>query len=439
MADNFVINGTSVGSGPNIALDDVGGVLFQRVKIAAGADGSATDVSSSAPLPTTESDGGTISAVNSTTSTLTSGSVFTGTGEDVSDYASITVTLIASHVSATDGLQLQQSHDNTNWDYVDSYTIPATTGKQYAQQVSARYFRVVYTNGGTGQTTFRLQTIFHKFLIPTSVIRPQDARTNETDVQEVMAYQGVFNGTTWDRARGDTANGMDVDVTRVPTDPFGANADAASATGSISAKLRFIAATGIPITTLPTLANVTTVGTVTTCSTLTNITNWGNLVDDAAATPATTRVLMVGYMADDTATDSVDEGDGGMARMTLNRKQITQPYESEANTWSYAAAAGGLVNTTGVTAKAAAGAGLRNYITSIQVTNSNQTTGTEVLVRDGAAGTVLHRGWANANSGYTATFPIALRGTANTLVEIAEVTTTATAGVLVNLQGYVGA
>lgn len=50
---------------------------------------------------------------------------------------------------------------------------------------------------------------------------------------------------------GDATNGLDVDVTRVPTDPFGANADAASATGSISAKLRFIAATGIPITTFP--------------------------------------------------------------------------------------------------------------------------------------------------------------------------------------------
>lgn len=47
---------------------------------------------------------------------------------------------------------------------------------------------------------------------------------------------------------GDAANGLDVDVTRVPTDPFGANADASSATGSISAKLRFIAGTGIPVT-----------------------------------------------------------------------------------------------------------------------------------------------------------------------------------------------
>lgn len=48
-----------------------------------------------------------------------------------------------------------------------------------------------------------------------------------------------------------------VGVSSVPADPFGANADAASATGSLSAKLRFIAATGIPITSsaLPTGAS----------------------------------------------------------------------------------------------------------------------------------------------------------------------------------------
>jgi hypothetical protein len=45
-----------------------------------------------------------------------------------------------------------------------------------------------------------------------------------------------------------TNNIGDVDVLTVPADPFGVNADAASATGSISAKLRFIASTGIPIT-----------------------------------------------------------------------------------------------------------------------------------------------------------------------------------------------
>lgn len=62
----------------------------------------------------------------------------------------------------------------------------------------------------------------------------------------------------------------DVDVTSVPTDPFGANADAASATGSISAKLRFIASTGIPITGTVTVGshNVTNAGTFAVQSTL---------------------------------------------------------------------------------------------------------------------------------------------------------------------------
>lgn len=109
-------------------------------------------------------------------------------------------------------------------------------------------------------------------------------------------------------------------------------------------------------------------------------------------------------------------------------------------TWSYAAAAGGLVTTSGVTAKAAAGAGIRNYVDSIQVINSHQTISTEVVIRDGASGTVLHRGWAQAaGGGYAMRFDPPLRGTANTLVEIAEVTTTATAGVLVNLQGHTAA
>jgi hypothetical protein len=52
------------------------------------------------------------------------------------------------------------------------------------------------------------------------------------------------------------------------------------------------------------------------------------IVDDAAFTPGTTSVSMVGFQADETATDSVNEGDGGAARMTLDRKIIVnaQPH-----------------------------------------------------------------------------------------------------------------
>jgi len=44
--------------------------------------------------------------------------------------------------------------------------------------------------------------------------------------------------------------------------------------------------------------------------------------DDSAFTPATSRVFPMGAMADETATDSVDEGDVGVLRMTLDRKLV---------------------------------------------------------------------------------------------------------------------
>jgi len=49
MADNTVLNTGS--GGDTIATDDIGGVKHQRVKVEYGADGSATDVSATNPLP----------------------------------------------------------------------------------------------------------------------------------------------------------------------------------------------------------------------------------------------------------------------------------------------------------------------------------------------------------------------------------------------------
>lgn len=45
--------------------------------------------------------------------------------------------------------------------------------------------------------------------------------------------------------------------------------------------------------------------------------------DDAAFTPGTSKGIATGFMVDSTATDSVDEGDFGVARMTADRAQIT--------------------------------------------------------------------------------------------------------------------
>lgn len=52
----------------------------------------------------------------------------------------------------------------------------------------------------------------------------------------------------------------------------------------------------------------------------------GAIVDDAAFTVATSRVTPIGLMADESSTDSVDEGDVGVPRITLDRKTIVTPY-----------------------------------------------------------------------------------------------------------------
>jgi len=51
MADNV---GYTPGAGATVAADDIGGVLYQRIKPVTGADGTAVDVSSDNPLPMQE-------------------------------------------------------------------------------------------------------------------------------------------------------------------------------------------------------------------------------------------------------------------------------------------------------------------------------------------------------------------------------------------------
>lgn len=109
--------------------------------------------------------------------------------------------------------------------------------------------------------------------------------------------------------------------------------------------------------------------------------------------------------------------------------------------WNYAAASGGIDNTTtAVTIKAAAGASVRNYLKTLTIGHDTLGASTEFAVRDGAGGTVLWRGklQTTAVEDKTITFDPPLKGTANTLLEV--VTLTAVTGdVLVNATGYTGA
>lgn len=172
--------------------------------------GVVTAVSTANPLPVSASvtpAPSVISSVNSSTTPLAANATFTGTLEDVTNYASITVGVLSDQVSATNGLQMQQSPDGTNWDQADVYTIPASTGKTFGVQITARYFRLVYTNGTTLQTTFRIQTIYHTTMPNASSVRPQDGRGNDNDMQEVIAYGSVYDSSTNTWSRTSSGNG----------------------------------------------------------------------------------------------------------------------------------------------------------------------------------------------------------------------------------------
>lgn len=132
---------------------------------------------------TVDSMSGVVSTVNSSATVLDVGIAFTGTAEDVSGYKSVGINVYASHASAADGLSAQFSSDGTNWDITHVFTIPATTGKFFNLPVEAQYFRLVYTNGITLLTSFRLQTMYHSAMTKESTLRIDDDVDAQTAAQ----------------------------------------------------------------------------------------------------------------------------------------------------------------------------------------------------------------------------------------------------------------
>ncbi len=125
---------------------------------------------------------GVESTNNSSTTALGVSAVFTGTSDDLSSFQAVTVTVLADQISAVSGISIQFSPDNTNWDFKFLYPWNNNTGAAIATVANqaysitlnkvARFFRVVYTNGGTAQVTFRLKSVLHP------VIHRENTTTN---------------------------------------------------------------------------------------------------------------------------------------------------------------------------------------------------------------------------------------------------------------------
>ena len=126
---------------------------------------------------------------------------------------------------------------------------------------------------------------------------------------------------------------------------------------------------------------------------------------------------------------------------TVDGRQITRLNSIPENEWVYAAASGGITNTTtAATLVAAQAAGVRNYLTSLQLSSDVLGAATEIAIRDGAGGTVLWRGkigTAGIAGVITIQFSDPLKSTAATLLEVVTLSASVFGGVYVNAQGYI--
>lgn len=139
MADNTTLPGT----GDVIASDDIGGVKYQRTKVVWGADGTASDVSASAPLPVSNAD--CVQLLSTTVSaTGTSSSI------DTLGYGAVVIQLSGVWQG---NCYVEASNDGTNWDTVlvfsrDNLSLQdiITQGGLYTIRPSGRYLHIVTTN-----------------------------------------------------------------------------------------------------------------------------------------------------------------------------------------------------------------------------------------------------------------------------------------------------
>lgn len=90
------------------------------------------------------------------TAALAAGATFTGTSRDAGNPAAYQAFVARAYASHDGVLEIQDSVDNTTWRRVETVDVPAGEGRTLRVHVLARYYRVVYSNGATPQTTFRL-------------------------------------------------------------------------------------------------------------------------------------------------------------------------------------------------------------------------------------------------------------------------------------------
>lgn len=156
------------------------------------------------------------------------------------------------------------------------------------------------------------------------------------------------------------------------------------------------------------------------------------------ASPASGNPILLGGYAVSSEPTAVPNADVARLLTDLVGKLIVLPYSNPENfvNGTITTAMTGTVSTALLSAP---GAGLRNYITTIVVSNSHASVGTDVIIQDmGTTGTIMVIPAAAVYGGATITLPTPLKQpTTNAAINCANVTTGA--NVKVSVVGYKGA
>lgn len=264
------------------------------------------------------------------------------------------------------------------------------------------------------------KSAFHDMLSAsgsTATQRGTSLRNVPTDTSNLYFQIRVLNGTTNPASTTTFTTGF-YEISNYVSQPVSLNNVGPQATANT-----------LPVAIVGTPAVTVTSGAITATGIA------GAAAHDAAISGNPVRIAGRALTANYTA---VATGDVADLVTTTVGAIIQKPFSIPDADWSYAAASGGIVNTTtAVTVRAAQAAGIRNYVTSMQVYAPILGAATELAIRDGAGGTVLWRGYSpTAGIDQTIQFENPLRGTAATLLEVVTLTATVTGGVYFNLQGY---
>jgi len=295
MADNVTLNTMSGGS--VVGADEIAGAQYQRVKVILGADGTNDgDVASGNPMPVA----GTVTAnagTNLNTSALaleTGGNLATIAGKDFATQT--TLAALNGKVTAcnTGGVvvtsgaitETNSAAIKTAVELIDNAVSGA--GLNITQQGGV----AVSLNTGVRDAGTQRVTIATNDLVPISAASlplPTGAAT-ETTVNSLLKPASTLAAVTTV-----TTCNLAAETTKVIGTVRMASGGVASGSIASGAVASGAIATGAIV---------------------------DALADDATFTIASSRVFPTGLLADETSTDSVDEGDVGIPRMTLDRMAI---------------------------------------------------------------------------------------------------------------------